>query len=388
MLGDCLELLPTLEAGSVDAIVTDPPYGLEFMAKAWDTYRNRASWQAARPGEGGMGTLAGSVPASYTGGHPYQEWTTAWARELLRVAAPGAYLVAFGGTRTAHRLGCGLEDAGWVVRDQLVWIYATGFPKGRANLKPAHEPMILARKPGPLRELGIDAGRIGTDGGGTTCPDFPAPCSGHAGHGTYAPTVHVPGDVTGRWPANVLLTDGELFDVSNPGVIGSGAESAGSDRVRHNSTAAFASSSGPFAGEPAPRDSYGYADAGGYARYFLIPKPSTAERERGLAGAARHPHPLYGTTQGHRPHTPPDYEYRPADRANTHPTVKPLELMRHLVRLVTPRGGLVLDPFAGSGTTALAASEEGFRCIAIEREAEYLEITRGRLAATPIGLGL
>jgi DNA modification methylase len=172
-VGDCLEVLPTLEADSVDAVVTDPPYGLEFMGKLWDAFKatgnfpgggkptaNRDERAADHPGEGGFSTVGGTP--RYVAGHPFQAWCEQWGREALRVTKPGGYLLAFGGTRTHHRLVCALEDAGWIIRDELDWIYASGFPKGKANLKPAHEPIVLARKPGPLRPLGIDASRIDT----------------------------------------------------------------------------------------------------------------------------------------------------------------------------------------------------------------------------------
>lgn len=366
--GDCLEVMAELPDASVDAVVTDPPYGLKFMGKAWDH----------------------GVPAE-----PF------W-REMLRVAKPGAYLLAFGGTRTVHRIATNIEDSGWIIRDLLMWIYASGFPKGKANLKPAHEPIVLARKPGPLRPLAIDECRIGTDGGLTRHT------ASNGEHRDRWEGNTATGEVTvngGRWPSNVLLSDPELFDEPNPYVVGSGADAR---------TSGFYEKAGEPAGMwgIASEASAQYADTGGYSRFFRVPtkKRDLPDPSAGVEPAAEHPTTFIipkadrserergmdrpvATTSGARSselHGGPSVgnSVGAQARLNTHPTVKPIDLMRHLVRLVTPVGGVVLDPFLGSGTTALAASEEGFRCIGIEREAEYLDIAVGRLMATPMGLGL
>jgi DNA modification methylase len=439
--GDCLEVLPTLDADSVDAVVTDPPYGLEFMGKEWDAFKGSGVFA----GGGRAGNKEGGNWNSprYIAGHPFQAWCEQWGREALRVTKPGGYLLAFGGTRTHHRLVCALEDAGWIIRDELDWIYASGFPKGKANLKPAHEPIVLARKPGPLRPLGIDECRIPAD---------PADRAGWADSVGSGPkfTGRVYGasdtqgepmerDPAGRWPSNVLLSDPELFDEPNPYVVGSGATTTVPGTYQSKPRTEWQASSYP--GSPPGDLVEGYGDSGGYSRFFkvphqetkhevgttgrdrldsrpvaasdmsepevpsaevdvslppdapqgdslgaypshfIIPKADRAERERGLTGVSDQELAFddfnrnVGNTVAQR-------------RANVHPTVKPIDLMRHLVRLVTPPGGVVLDPFLGSGTTCLAASEEGFRSIGIERELEYLEIAKGRLMATPMGLGL
>jgi DNA modification methylase len=407
--GDCIKVMAGLEADSVDAMVTDPPYGLEFMGKEWDRFggvveaaADSPGWRAGHGGLGGASKTNG-VPFGGGGqrvrysnaGAPFQAWCEQWGREALRVTKPGGYLLAFGGTRTHHRLVCALEDAGWIIRDELTWIYASGFPKGKANLKPAHEPIVLARKPGPLRPLGIDECRIGFQSEAEV--ELVKTRSGGKGgafagdiYGDEAPGYRVDGErfanvnPSGRWPSNVLLSDPELFDEPNPYVVGSGATSV-------SGAAGKKGSSGFAEGYDGEYD-VPYGDSGGYSRFFIIPKADRAERERGLAdrpktvldvNAGRSGKGnLNGTKQA-------DGGVRDVlARANVHPTVKPIDLMRHLVRLVTPNGGTVLDPFLGSGTTALAASEEGFRCIGIEREAEYLEIAKGRLMATPMGLGL
>ena len=371
-LGDCLEVMPTLDAESVDAIVTDPPYGLGFMGKHWDH------------------------------GVPNVDF---WAA-MLRVAKPGAYLLAFGGTRTVHRIATNIEDAGWIIRDQLSWIYASGFPKGRANLKPAHEPIVLARKPGPLRPLAIDECRIGfafdehvSDRDGENAADarYPdGPCAAKprgrvstsrkravvadtpAGMGK-GQAMGGDGSPLGRWPSNVLLSDPELFDEPNPYVVGSGATTTVRGAVELGAGARPGLYEGHIGMKAEGEPYVGYGDSGGYSRFFLVPKADRQERERGMQALS---------TREERPPEPERGNQARSSRVNVHPTVKPIDLMRHLVRLVTPTDGVVLDPFLGSGTTALAASEEGFRCIGIEREPEYLEIAKGRLMATPMGLGL
>jgi site-specific DNA-methyltransferase (adenine-specific) len=337
ILGDCLEVMPTLEADSVDAVVTDPPYGLSFMGKHWDHgVPNTDFWQA-----------------------------------MYRVAKPGAYLMAFGGTRTVHRIATNIEDAGWIIRDQLVWIYATGFPKGKANLKPAHEPIVLARKPGPLRPLAIDECRIAAEP--YSYPNGPKGNVDPSSYNLGRIEEPVESHPAGRWPSNVLLSDPELFDEPNPYVVGSGAVTTGG--------LSDGGASSIFGTDMERREAtWTTKDTGGYSRFFIVPKADRAERERGLADRPKQEQEAkYGSIQEFSSNPP---------RANVHPTVKPIDLMRHLVRLVTPIGGLVLDPFLGSGTTALAASEEGFRCIGIEKEAEYLEIAKGRLLTSAIGLGL
>jgi DNA modification methylase len=367
--GDCVEVMASMPENSVDAIVCDPPYGLEFMGKEWDRLgavteavtdtRNRdGNWTSKPFGGGGQRVRYG------TNATTMQEWHQAWATEALRVAKPGAYLLAFGGTRTYHRLAVAVEDAGWIIRDCLVWAYAQGFPKSRALLKPAWEPIVMARKPGPLRELAIDACRIGSPPGGD-----PTRFRNMQGSLIYAQDEWTKqnmrgGDMDqtkGRWPANVVLTD-PIFDGDVEGVVGGGAQESPGDYQRNGSRDWDFSSFGL----PTPEMQRGYGDTGTYSRFFLIPKSARAERE-----------PLI-TPEGHDK----------TKRFTSHPTVKPLDLMRHLVRLVTPSGGTVLDPFLGSGTTAIAAEMEGFAWIGIEREPEYVAIAEARLMGVQKGLGL
>jgi site-specific DNA-methyltransferase (adenine-specific) len=338
--GDCLEVMAAMEAESVDAIVTDPPYGLSFMGQHWDR------------------------------GVPNVDF---W-RAMFRVARPGAYLLSFGGTRTIHRITANIEDAGWVIRDLLVWAYASGYPKSRASLKPAWEPIVMARKPGgPPSGLNIDDCRIPF----ASDEDAAGAAAGLWGDGEgswyakpregYVPVVPAK---PGRWPANVLLTD-PIFDGGFLGVVG-GGESVSTVRTSEDRDEPGVTWSLGRSGVT-PR---GVADAGGYSRFFVIPKADASDREPVLGSLSGLDHVdrvagVVGTT-----------------RRNYHPTVKPTELMRHLVRLVTPADGVVLDPFLGSGTTVLAAAEEGFGSVGIEREAGYVAIAEARLNGVQLGLGL
>lgn len=282
--GDSLDVLPRLDPDSVDSVVTDPPYGLGFMGKDWDH----------------------SVPGG------------AFWGAVLRVLKPGGYMLVMGGTRTYHRLACAVEDAGFEIRDCLMWLYGSGFPKHKSRLKPAWEPILLCRKPGPtVLILGVDECRVPTDenlnGGAYAASGRRRTLAGDERTGAALGMLS-PGSVTGRdfiqpsgrWPANVTHD--------------------GSDDVMKA--------------------------LGATARFFYCAKASRKER----------------------------------GEDNAHPTVKPLALMRWLVRLVTPKGGNVLDPFAGSGTTGHAAIAEGRRAVLIEIDPVHFETARERIE-TAMGRG-
>jgi DNA modification methylase len=359
--------MDAMPAESVDAICTDPPYGLEFMGKTWDRLGG-AGFHAPKDegrtfsnASGHMFDNLKSLPR-YGSPHQMQAWHQRWAEAAYRVAKPSAYLLAFGGTRTVHRLASALEDAGWIIRDTLVWAYASGFPKSKASLKPAWEPIVMARKPGPLRELAIDACRIGTgDGGDRDGEDSAERRYGERGVGFQPMPGPRGGAAAGRWPSNVVLTD-PIFDGGVDGVVGGGeANRWFSAPRRGDGKAVDGTSFQEHAG-----DGIGYGDTGTYSRFYLIPKADRADRE---------------------PVIRPEWA-EPGKRASSHPTVKPTELMRHLVRLVTPPGGTVLDCFAGSGSTLIAAEQEGFQWLGIEREEEYVRIIEARLRGVQRGLGL
>jgi DNA modification methylase len=321
---DCLKVLDRLPNNSIDAIATDPPYELGFMGKRWDATGvafNVAVWQ-----------------------------------ECLRVLKPGAHLVAFGGTRTYHRMACAIEDAGFDIRDCLMWLYGTGFPKSHnigggcgTALKPACEPIILARKPldGTIAEnvdrwrtgaLNIDGCRIAYTDASDKAAANPGRCTSKK-HGIAAvpdagrgdERVEFAHEQKGRWPANLLLDEAAADELD--------------------------------------------ADSGiGASRFFYVVKPSRAEREAGCDDLPEVRRSDGRTTEHHVPNL------RTTSRRNHHPTVKPIELMRHLCRLITPRRGIVLDPFCGSGSTGCAAILEGFRFVGIEREPEYADIAKRRIS--------
>ena len=404
--GDCLEVMAGMEAGSVDAVVCDPPYGLEFMGKEWDRLDGGGAG-TSKPGIGDRDTEWPSFGGSEFGGaNPtcavcggrlrgakkcecaepdwhvkgkrtngggktasalaMQDWHTAWAEQAIRVLKPSHYLLAFGGTRTWHRLACALEDAGFEIRDTLMWLYGSGFPKGKACLKPAWEPVILARQPGPMRELGIEECRVGSEGGCFAVRKGGASVNAlgdglNGGRGK--PVLGM-----GRWPANLILDEeaGALLDEQ------SGIQRDGFHVGRNRDGGEIANRI--LGGRRKDTNDGGYSGGGGASRFFYCPKASRAERNAGLEGM---PERYTARDNG--------YSDKLSDtklpRANHHPTVKPLSLMRWLVRLVAREGDLVLDPFTGSGTTGVACVEEGRDFIGIERESEYVEIARRRIDA-------
>jgi DNA modification methylase len=358
--GDCLDVLRTMPGNSVDSIVTDPPYGLSFMGKKWDY----------------------DVPA-----------TEVWA-ECLRVLKPGGHLLAFAGTRTQHRMAVRIEDAGFEIRDMIAWVYGSGFPKshngpwGGTALKPALEPITMARKPlaGTVQAtwetwgtgaLNIDVCRVATDssvddarlgGAGSWKTDKAAQ---NVYEGGYA-GENIASSALGRWPANLI------HDGSGDVLVGfpdTGASSAGMRGIQQRHDVASPETARPKSGTDSVR---GHEDAGGSAaRFFYTAKASKEDRDAGLHGFDKR------KTETMNGYTAPS-EGRTADKnggpkANIHPTVKPTDLMRYLVRLVTPPGGTVLDPFNGSGSTGKAAILEGLRYIGCEREAEYIAISRARI---------
>lgn len=377
--GDCIEVMRGLPDESVDSVVTDPPYGLEFMGKEWDGADGfRRSLNAAdagrenvfgrtsktspeyrtRPvvlgqisdGDRSKGPLP-SGPGSNSRGyadhdkHAFQAWCEVWAREALRVLKPGGFMLAFGGTRTWHRLAVAVEDSGFEIRESIAWLYGQGFPKHTSVLKPAFEPVVVGRKAlaGTIASnvvmygvgaLNIEANRIPGE--------FKSGWSDAPGKKSVGGILNIseemrdakPDNLAGRWPTNVLL------DESQANVLDA---QSGVTRSR------VGKPRGAAAGKGWGMTATGaeYDDLGGASRFFYVAKADGSER------------PDVGGVQ--------------------HPTVKPLALMQWLVRLVTPPGGVVLEPFAGSGTTAEACVREGFSCIAIEREPSYLPLIIQRL---------
>ena len=369
-LGNCLDHLEFMPDNSVDSIVTDPPYGLSFMGKKWDY----------------------DVPS-----------VAIWA-ECLRVLKPGGHLLSFAGTRTQHRMAVNIEDAGFEIRDMisflydtnetaqtlieslspeqlklldatfgrdgmLAWTYGSGFPKSLnldgewqgwgTALKPALEPITVSRKPfkGTVAAnvmahgtgaLGIDACRIPTDenlnGGayakfgnrGSLEGDLrEGAAQGMFQAGKTADTDYV--QPVGRWPANIIHDGSDAVMAAFPANAGAAAPVKGTEDS--------AASTGSVTGKRARVKGAFHADSGSAARFFYCAKASKKDRGEG----------------------------------NTHPTVKPTELMAYLCRLVTPPGGIVLDPFMGSGSTGKAAMREGFRFTGIEMDPDYFEIAKARI---------
>jgi site-specific DNA-methyltransferase (adenine-specific) len=331
--GDCVEVMAGMEPDSVDAICCDPPYDLLSIDRG------------GSPRVDGTGPF-GRVKAGTSGGFMGKHWDgtgvafrpETWAA-ALRVAKPGAYLLAFGGTRTVHRMTCALEDAGWVIRDMLVWAYAQGFPKSRASLKPAWEPIVMARKPGASRDLNIDAARIPATDNVTFSERIRQDDDRRVEYRKGTVRGQVPTE-QGRWPANVILTD-PIFDGGWDGVVG-GGETVGRG-VWTEATSMYGTEMERTPGVQRT------GDTGTYSRFFLIPKAPT--RERVLSDGRRSPHP----------------------------TQKPEALIRHLVTLVTPAGGLVLDPFLGSGTLGVVCEGLGMKWLGIEREPEYADWAEDRI---------
>jgi len=426
-LGDCLEIMRGLADNSVDAVICDPPYELGFMGRKWD-----------RSG------IAYNV----------EMW-----REVLRVAKPGTYLLAFGGTRTYHRMACAIEDAGWEIRDCLMWLYGSGFPKsldiskaidkaagaerevvgkaphGACNkqggtiysddnyewtrhyditiptspaaklwqgwgtaLKPAYEPIILARKPldgnvasNVLKHgvggINMDAGRI--DYIGSDSPEQLRRVGGIPNSICYAQdkwtkTQYIrkmeSGHPQGRWPANVILDEeaGVLLDRQSGESLSRGGGGLKSAVWEESTEDKKKKDYGDFTG---------FSDFGGASRFFYCAKASRSEREHGLAHL---PAKAREDVTGREPDSAGQNNPRAGTRAqgairNIHPTVKPLALMSYLCKLITPPAGVILDPFTGTGSTGCAAASLGFQFIGIEREQEYVDIAVARIEAAILG---
>lgn len=401
--GDLFDILPTVAADSVDAVITDPPYGIGFMGKEWDTFRPGAEAsrivpnkhaESDNPNLRGRTRAPASSPSAveydYTtrGLREFQTWSERWAREAFRVMKPGAYLVVFAAPRSYHRMACGLEDAGFVVRDSIAWIFGSGFPKsynlgdGKGTaLKPGHEPIAVAWKPfkGSIRAcherhgtaaINVDAGRVGEGGQLKWSAGRGIGYHGGAGNDTSATAEK---NAAGRWPANVALDEdaAEELDAQSC-AVGGGYGVLGSGRNVYN-----------LGLDVKIGQIVGYGDAGGASRFFYCAKPSRAERDAGIFDlAARTAGEATDRADGSKGlNSPRAGAGRTGGARNTHPTVKPVDLMRWLVRLFAPPGGLVLDPFNGSGTTGMACVHEGRRYLGLDREAAYIEIARRRIAS-------
>ncbi len=402
--GDCRSALDMLTSASIDAIVTDPPYGLEFMGKEWDSADGFR--RALNKNDAGRDNAFGRASArgpEYRAGGLFQEWTYSWAVEALRVLKPGGHMLAFGGTRTYHRLACAIEDAGFEIRDQIGWAYGSGFTKSSNQegewegwgtaLKPAWEPIVMARKPligtvpRNLAEWGV--GALNIDGCRVEYEDTANPATNplYRVQNGYATKVgsdsagssfsikpdggNITAHALGRWPANLIHDGSDEVTAAFPQAPGQLADaSSSSSRKTQNVYGAMKRGNGRENEASADSDNDGVvgfkmkpgarrADAGSAARFFYCAKASKSDRNEGV---------------------PPDADGKPG---NIHPTVKPTALMRYLCRLVTPPGGIVLDPFMGSGSTGKAAVAEGFNFIGVEQDPKYVAIAKARLGLLP-----
>jgi site-specific DNA-methyltransferase (adenine-specific) len=349
LIGDARERLKELPAASIDSCVTDPPYHLTSIVKRFGA-ADAAPVKAGKTGAYARASR-GFMGQTWDGGDVAFQPDT-WA-EVWRVLKPGAHLVAFSGTRTYHRMACAIEDAGFEIRDQLAWVYGSGFPKSHNQaggwgtaLKPAWEPIAFARKPlaGTVAAnmavhgtgaINIDGCRIDATDNKTFARD-----AGDRSREQYRTGTTIGGAIPtdqGRWPANIIHDGSAEVLAAFPTVASgtpSGIKAGGSKNVY-----------GDFAGGIPVT---GYGDEGSAARFFYCAKATSEERGEG----------------------------------NTHPTVKPIELMRWLCRLVTPAGGTVLDPFTGSGSTLVAADMEQFSAIGCELSADFAAIAERRVRAS------
>jgi site-specific DNA-methyltransferase (adenine-specific) len=379
--GDSREVLKGLAEASVDSVVCDPPYHLTSGKKGGT---GPASVNLNTP-QGRERVTTGFMGMTWDGGDVAMR-PEVWA-ECLRVLKPGGHLLAFSGTRTYHRMVCAIEDAGFEIRDQIGWLYGSGFPKshngewGGTALKPAWEPIVMARKPligtveANWREhgtgsLNIDGCRIARE---STVREKAAG-RGQFPHedDAWEPKAVTVGSDAGRWPANVIHDGSDEVLAAFPETT-SGAMKAGTVRAAQNEPGSVCY--GTFGGNATNADTPG--DSGSAARFFYRAKASGDDRNEGCAGMPEKAGGMVSNTSGQ--HITRRDGGAPGPRANHHPTVKPTDLMQYLCRLVTPKGGTVLDPFTGSGSTGKAAMLEGFNFIGIDLTAEYIEIAQARI---------
>ncbi|UST60721.1 site-specific DNA-methyltransferase [Pseudomonas moraviensis] len=412
MVGDCLELLRQMPQNSVDSIVTDPPYGLTKNKKGGSGVASiniESPYGRARIGTGnGAGGFMGLAWDSDV--PPVEVWA-----ECLRVLKPGGYLLAFAGTRTQHRMACRIEDAGFEIRDMIAWIYGSGFPKSRniaeqdmlgadsdqwagwgTALKPSLEPITMARKP---LEKGLTVaanvlkrgtGAINVDGCRVASDDPNPSISRRQGSTSHLSTrsaaesvaagklesrqspkayrAERAGEALGRWPAN-LIHDGSAEVVALfPAQAGAAAPVTGNEPTSNGF-----SGSVKYSGMRDRVAGAFHGDSGSAARFFYCAKTSRKDRNEGLLSTDA---PAVAKDATMRDCETAEWSTR---NGNSHPTVKPTDLMAYLLRLVTPPGGVALDPFMGSGSTGKAAVREGFQFIGCEIDEQYAVIARARI---------
>ncbi len=452
--GNNIDVLKQYPDNHFDSIVTDPPYGISFLGKDWDSFRNSKVTKNSIVTNLGSGMRMTTRTENYN----FQIWCEEWAKECLRVLKPGGYMLSFCAARMYHRMTVGLEDAGFEIRDQIMWIYGSGFPKSQdigkqiqkklgvketkkikthdirnngllekkgsveleqvvatdpeakewsgwgTQLKPAHEPICMARKPMKqtiakncqewgVGALNIDVCRVPYEG------DKPKPATFKNGisyrqhtEELYEKAVAHTTERTqeyndaGRFPANVIH-DGsdevvELFSASGSG-NGKGAYNYAGREYNNKETSLFNGDK--------PQAASNYNDSGSAARFFYCPKVNRKERHVGFDEVtiigSTHPddvkkHPLWEPEIGTNPaRLKAKVIEKGQFKGNNHPTVKPVELMKYLIKLVTPNNGKVLDPFCGSGSTGMAAVELGHEFVGCDLDPNYCKIAEARIVA-------
>jgi site-specific DNA-methyltransferase (adenine-specific) len=373
-LGDCLEVLKTIPDNSIDSVVTDPPYGIGFLNKEWDSPQKhkelieRETKRSLERFEEGKSPVKGGFSKGVQPGLPiggakegkwFQDWCELWARECYRILKPGGHALSFSAPRTYHRMATAFEDSGFQIRDQIMWVFGQGFPKSQnigkkvegyegwgTALKPAHEPIVMARK--PLTEKSIaenvlkyGTGGINIDGSRIEIGDEKVPRLnvayehkannnfGGGDDGRFGTTTMSQDGVSGRFPANIIFDEeaGQLLD----------------------------------------------EQSGGASRFFYCPKTSKKDRNEGLIVEKEKNKRPIGVAFNN------EDDLFQQGTGNNHPTVKPTDLMRYLINLITPPNGTTLDPFMGSGSTGKAAVRCGVNFIGIEKEQEYMDIASARI---------
>lgn len=463
-VGDCVEVLDReIPPDSIDTIETDPPYGLEFMGRDWDKLDaglpQENVWKGRRgKGGGRVGTDDSSPGARHSVGYgakqtgfrrcarcgkrqfsgtpcecPEPEWITEynqgapssairmqrwherWARAAYRVLKPGGILLAFGGTRTYHRLACAIEDAGFEIGDAIGflntgddfdamretwlaaersgligWMYGNGFPKHASKMKPSWEPIVFARKPAPAATLlNIEDCRLPF-----VSPEDEAEAKTKNRHIDFDSGARVESGIygadnrprdnyetNGRYPPNVAVDpDAAAAIDAQTGNIGGGAWRGKDTRPSSSRNGYGRGDSDGWAGAW-HRSGASYGDEGGASRFYYCPKASVAERDAGLSGFYWRKDPA--SPVGWTRITRDEWRKLPAaerEEGNIHPTVKPVKLLQYYARLATPKGGTVLDLFGGSGSVGVACELEDLHGIVIEKEPEYAEIIKSRVA--------